>query len=69
MLRKMYLVTAEDYRPSPILLREDANAPTPLAAVNDHKSSTHTLSGLSCALNISKLNYGVMHGLRKSPII
>jgi hypothetical protein len=55
----MYLIPAEDYRHSPICKKRPA-------AANDAKISTIILSGLSCALSIAKLNYGVMHGLRRS---
>jgi hypothetical protein len=68
----MSLVPAEDYRPSPpSAKRVDAKAPTRLAATaaNDQQSSISTLSGLSCALSIAKVNYGVMHGIRRSMII
>jgi len=68
----MSLVPAEDYRPSPPSAKSvDAKASTGLAATaaNDQQSSIPTLSGLSCELTIAKLNYGVMHGIRRSMII
>ena len=41
----------------------------PVTAYTGPQSSTHTLSGLSCPLNMAKLNYDVMHGLSRSLII
>jgi len=61
----MFLVPAEDYRPSPPPAKRGRERSHPLAvtAANDPQSIIHTLSGLSCALSIAKQNYGVMHGL------
>ena len=69
MLHKITSSRPRTTAPRLLLLRQDAKAPTPLTASNDPQNSTPTLSGLSSALNIAKLNNGVMHGLRRSLII
>ena len=63
MLHKMYLVPAKDDHPSPPPAMRRRSRPSRRRQRPTNR--TPTLSGLSCALSIAKLNYGVMHGQRR----